>query len=162
MGGEESRSGGSAGARVLLLRARGCSVCLALDAVEGVYVHPLDGGSATQPVGIVDWPGVSGLGAPPGEDEGGCLVIVRTDAGAIGLRVDACLGVRDVSFLQSPPIPTRLVDKEGRPLCYLLLLDHKPHFLIEPRAVVDALQNERPEPASSGIASIASRVAIGG
>jgi hypothetical protein len=46
--------------------------------------------------------------------------------------------VRDVSFAK-PPLPTSLVGSSGDPLCLLLSLDRRPHFLLDPRALADAL-----------------------
>ncbi|MDG2303658.1 MAG: hypothetical protein P8R42_03215 [Candidatus Binatia bacterium] len=157
MGGVDSRTSGSTGARMLLLRAEGCLVCLALDVVEGVFAYPAEEGSRQASVDVVGWKDVSGMGSDQPPPERGSLVIVRTDAGSIGLRAEECLGVRDVSFLESPPIPTRLAEKEGRPLCYLLLVDRQPHFLIEPQALSRARENRLPARpiAPSGIAAIA-------
>jgi len=142
MGGEESRKGGSTGARMLLLRAEGCLLCMALDVVEGVFPHPIEEGAEFSSVDVVDWAAVSGLGSASTPSTPGTLVVVRTETGPIGLRADACLGVRDVSFLATPPIPTRLLTKEGRPLCYLVLVDRQPHFLLEPQALVRAREPE--------------------
>ena len=153
MGGEESRRSGTVGARMLLLRAESCLLCLALDAVVGVF--PSDDESRRDTAPIVDWTAVSGIGrresAPTSE---GSLVLVRTASGMVGLRVDGCLGVRDVSFLESPPIPTRLLEKEGRPLGYLLMVDRQPHFLIEPHALARAAEEQRPTSPATEIPSI--------
>ena len=162
MGGEESRRDRNAGARMLRLRADGCLLCIALDVVDGVFTDADECGGSSE-VAIVDWAEVSGVprrSAPPGET---CLVVVRTRSGRVGLRTDSCIGVRDVSVLESPPMPTRMLGNTGRPLCYLMMIDRRPHFLIEPHALSDAARQDgsrRGEPAEVG--SIPPSVAIGG
>ncbi len=148
---------------MLLLRAEGCLLCVALDVVEGVFAHPAQEGSRQASVEVVDWTDVSGVGRDLGTSTGGSLVLVRTASGPVGLRTDACLGVRDISFLESPPIPTRLLEKEGRPLCYLLLVDRQPHFLIEPQALTRAVEQRGATPAGpTGIAALAPHAAVEG
>lgn len=160
MGGEERRRSGTVGARMLLLRAEGCLLCLALDAVVGVFSSDDESRRGTAP--IVDWTSVSGIGRrESAPTSGGSLVLVRTDSRIVGLRVDGCLGVRDVSFLESPPIPTRLLEKEGRPVCYLLMVDRQPHFLIEPHALARAADEQPPTAPATEIASITPQ-AVGG
>jgi hypothetical protein len=164
MGGEECRKSGSTGARMLLLRAEGCSLCVALDVVEGVYEHPAGEGSRSASIDVVDWTDVSGFGPGGMPQARGSLVVIRTNAGPIGLQTDACLGVREVSFLETPPIPTRLLDEGGRPLCYLLRVDGQAHFLIEPHALTRARDGRR-DTASRPVgipALTAPRAAVGG
>lgn len=147
---------------MLLLRADGCLLCLALDVVEGVFADS-DTESASSALATVSWSAVSGVQGSATGPSGGCLVVVRTDAGKVGLRAETCLGVRDVSFVESPPIPTRMLGKNGQPLCYLVLVDRRPHFLIEPRALADATSEGRPARAGTvGIAAITPRAALGG
>jgi hypothetical protein len=127
---------------MLLLRADGCLLGLALDAVDGVFAHREEEAAAPE-VDVVTWTEVSGFGNPSPAKEGDAVVLVRAEGGRVALRADACLGVRDVSFLETPPVPTRLVDGDEHPLCYLVLLDRQPHFLIEPRALVRARDRAR-------------------
>jgi len=145
---------------MLLLRAEGCLLCFALDAVDGVFTR--SGEDARPSIETVDWSDISGVGSGSPEGEAGTLVVVQTESGPMGLRAEACLGVRDVSFLESPPIPTRLIAKDGQPLCYMLLVDQQPHFLIEPRALVCAAATRKvTRPEAVGIAAITPRAATG-
>lgn len=136
MGGEDSVSDHRRGARVLVLRADGCRLCVALDVVDGMF--PIDPGKEREAprVETVRWRDVTGVNAGAATADATSLVVVRTPNGPVGLAVDDCIGVRDVSFLESPPIPTRWTDASERPLSYLLLLDGTPHVLVEPRAFV--------------------------
>lgn len=145
---------------MLLLRAEGCLLCLALDVVDGVFTQ--SGEQARPSIETVEWAEISGVGSGSTEGAGGSLVVVQTDSGPMGLRADACLGVRDISFLESPPIPTRLIAKDGQPLCYMLLVDRQPHFLVEPRALVcAAAKRKATRPEAIGIAAITPHAATG-
>lgn len=147
---------------MLLLRVEDCLVCLALDVVDGVFERPDPNRGVAPTFPIVDWAAVSGVGVSSAPDGEGSLVVVRTESGPVGLRARACLGVRDVSFVESPPIPTRLLGKDGRPLCYLLLVDQQPHFLIEPQALARAASQTRaPRAESTGIAALTPRAEAG-
>ncbi len=153
MGGEESRRERGAGARMLLLRAEECLLCLALDAVIGVF--PSDDGAHRVTAPIVDWASISGFDRGENSPTArGSLVLVRTDSGTVGLRADDCLGVRDISFLESAPIPARLLDEESRPLFYLLMVDGQPHFLIEPQALARAAKHQEPSASAVGSAPL--------
>jgi chemotaxis protein histidine kinase CheA len=134
------------GIRLMLVQAHGCRICVALDAVEGIFDRTADGAWSTLPtsngvsVPIVDWADVTGVGMDPSEDDGARHVMVlRTANGPVGLRVDSCLGVRSVSLARTPPMPTRLTDASGSPLCFLLMLDGRPHLMLEPRGLVARL-----------------------
>lgn len=148
-GTEDERSG----IRLMLVRAHGCRICVALDAVEGIFdVGPgaAAASSATLAHGttvpLLDWGDVTGV--PPGAEEpSGQIMVLRTPGGPVGLRIDACLGVRSVSLARTPPMPTRLRDAAGSPLCFLLMLDGRPHLMLEPRGLVTRLA-EHPVPAS--------------
>jgi hypothetical protein len=128
------------GVRLMLVRADGCRICVALDAVEGIF--DLEGeerrSTLALPNGgtvpIVDWGQVTGV-AGEGDGGGRQVMVLRADGRLVGLRVDACLGVRSVSLARTPPMPTRLVDGNGQPLCFLLMLDARPHLMLEPRGL---------------------------
>lgn len=144
---------------MLLLRAEECLLCVALDVVEAVHEQRANEGSRAEPVDVVDWASVSGLGQ--GSDRAnGSLVVVRTPSGPIGLHVDACLGIRDVSFLDATPVPSRRQSPEGRPLCFLLHIDGRPHFLIEPGALTYA--REAQVAGRNSATGTAPRTAVGG
>jgi chemotaxis protein histidine kinase CheA len=136
------------GIRLMLVRAHGCRICVALDAVEGIFDRDPDGRApavssttgATVPV--VDWADVTGVGADSCDDEQPQVMVLRTPNGPVGLRIDACLGVRTVSLARTPPMPTRLRDTSGSPLCFLLMLDGRPHLMLEPRGLVARLAPE--------------------
>jgi hypothetical protein len=135
--------------RVLLLRADGCVLCVALDAVQGV--HACDGVSqdaVTLPgarrIPAVRWTAISGVRGIEPRPRPRWVAVVRTPAGPVALEAEDCLGVRAVSLLESPPVPTHLVDASGSPLCYLVLLDERPCFLLEPRALNRATSPEEP------------------
>lgn len=145
------------GIRMMLVRAHGCRICMALDAVEGIFEVDADRHAPAALVQdsnlpLVDWAQVSGVPAEPVESAPGKVqvMVVRTPAGPVGLRIDACLGVRSVSFARTPPMPTRLRDEAGSPLCFLLPFDGRPHLLLEPRGLLARLAGgERPQPSSS-------------
>ncbi|MBM4268141.1 MAG: hypothetical protein FJ144_16270 [Deltaproteobacteria bacterium] len=141
-----------------MLRADGCLLCIALEAVEGVFEDEPDR-VASWPV--VDWATVSGLADAGAErSESSQLVLVRTGASHVALRVEACLGVRSISLLDHPPVPTYLTDPHGHPLCYLLNLDRRVHFLVEPGALARAADRER-HPAGSSNGAGHSPEAVG-
>jgi chemotaxis protein histidine kinase CheA len=133
------------GIRLMLVRAHGCRICVALDAVEGIF----DGGPGADAtalttasggsVPVVDWADVTGVEVDPAETPAPQVMVLRTVNGPVGLRVDACLGVRTVSLARTPPMPTRLTDATGSPLCFLLMLDGRPHLMLEPRGLVTRL-----------------------
>lgn len=142
------------GIRLMLVRAHGCRICVALDAVEGIFDVGAGAAAASSAtlahgttVPLVDWGDVTGVGAGA-EEPSGQLMVLRTPGGPIGLRIDACLGVRSVSLARTPPMPTRLRDAAGSPLCFLLMLDGRPHLMLEPRGLVTRLGPE-PSPASA-------------
>ena len=130
--------------RLMLVVADGCRVGVALDSVDGVYdlLRADAPDSARLPDGLaiplVAWNEVAGVPPPALAVEAQHVMVVRTASGPIGFAADACLGVRDVSFAK-PPLPTSLVGSSGDPLCLLLSLDRRPHFLLDPRALADAL-----------------------
>lgn len=131
--------------RLMLVRAQGCRICVALDAVEGVFDRGPGDDPATfttaagAPVPIVDWGDVTGVGAAEGGDGAEQVMVLRTLHGPVGLRVECCLGVRSVSLARTPPMPTRLTDGNGGPLCFLLMLDGRPHLMLEPRGLFTRL-----------------------
>lgn len=151
VGGETARGLESerGGIRLMLVRTHGCRICVALDAVEGVLdgPHAPDATTFTLADGtsipLVDWASVTGVPEPPRTDETQVMVL-KTASGLVGLRIGACLGVRSVSLARTPPMPTRLTDASGSPLCFLLMLDGRPHLMLEPRALLTRL------PASDG------------
>lgn len=130
------------GIRLMLVRAHGCRICVALDAVEGIVDR--DPGAQAPTVSItpgttvpvVDWADVTGVGGDSCEDAQPQVMVLRTPNGPVGLRIDACLGVRTVSLAHTPPMPTRLRDASGSPLCFLLMLEGRPHLMLEPRGLV--------------------------
>ena len=129
----------------MLVRAHGCRICVALDAVEGIFdlgsdadPHTLTTGQGAS-VPIVDWGDVTGVAADPACELAPHVMVLRTVNGPVGLRVDTCLGVRSVSLARTPPMPTRLIDASGSPLCFLLMLDGRPHLMLEPRGLVTRL-----------------------
>jgi chemotaxis protein histidine kinase CheA len=127
--------------RLMLVRAHGCRICVALDAVEGVFESG-DGdaasalGAAGAAVPIVDWSDVTGVPGAAADDGAKQVMVLRTANGSVGLRIDSCLGVRSVSLARTPPMPTRLTDASGSPLCFLLMLDGRPHLMLEPRGLL--------------------------
>ena len=130
--------------RLMLVVADGCRVGVALDSVEGVYdllradapdCARLPDGAA---IPLVAWSEIAGVPPAAQSPEAPHVMVVRTASGPIGFAADACLGVRDVSFAR-PPLPTALVAASGDPLCLLLSLDRRPHFLLDPRALADTL-----------------------
>lgn len=129
----------------MLVRAHGCRICVALDAVEGIFDLGSDGDPPALTTGpganvpIVDWGDVTGVGADPAGAVAPHVMVLRTVNGPVGLRVDACLGVRSVSLARTPPMPTRLTDANGSPLCFLLMLDGRPHLMLEPRGLLTRL-----------------------
>lgn len=145
------------GIRLMLVRAHGCRICVALDAVEGIFDVGTGAAAASSAtlahgttVPLVDWGDVTGV--PAGAEEpSGQIMVLRTPGGPVGLRIDACLGVRSVSLARTPPMPTRLRDATGSPLCFLLMLDGRPHLMLEPRGLVTRLGSE-PMHANGGAA----------
>jgi len=139
----------------MLVRADGCRVCVALDAVEGIF--DLDGdqrqSTITLPQGdvvpVVDWGQVTGAGSE-GDVRGHQVMVLRANGKLVGLRIDACLGVRSVSLARTPPMPTRLVDATGQPLCFLLMLDARPHLMLEPRALLARVAPAEPSEPAGG------------
>ena len=135
----------SHGIRLMLVRAHGCRICVALDAVEGIFdlAPGAEPSTLTLPHGaripVVDFADVTGGGADPSAEGPRHVMVLRTANGPVGLRVDACLGVRSVSLARTPPMPTRLTDASGSPLCFLLMLDGRPHLMLEPRGLVTRL-----------------------
>lgn len=136
------------GIRLMLVRAHGCRIGVALDAVEGIFDVGAGAAAATSAtlangttVPLVDWGDVTGVGAGA-EEPSGQIMVLRTPSGPIGLRIDACLGMRAVSLARTPPMPTRLRDASGSPLCFLLMLDGRPHLMLEPRGLLTRLGSE--------------------
>ncbi len=133
MGGVETRTKGAAVQRVLVVESNECSICIALDVVEGV--HPLH----TAPDDLdrsVTWAKI--VGNPEHDaamDSEGWIVVVRHGRSRVGLRVDRCVGIRGISLLARPPVPTRLLEPGGEPVCHLLEIDERIHFLLDPRAL---------------------------
>lgn len=128
------------GVRLMLVRADGCRICVALDAVEGVFELDGDPRRATLDlpqgaVPIIDWGQVTGV-ATDGDPGARQVMVLRVGDKLVGLRVEACLGVRSVSLARTPPMPTRLTDESGEPLCFLLMLDARPHLMLEPRGLL--------------------------
>ncbi|MEW6270134.1 MAG: chemotaxis protein CheW [Thermodesulfobacteriota bacterium] len=129
------------GIRLMLVRTHGCRICVALDAVEGIFEQhgAADGATFTLAHGatipLVDWATVTGVPAERPADETQVMVL-RSATGLVGLRIGACLGVRSVSLARTPPMPTRLTDAAGSPLCFLLMLDGRPHLMLEPRGLL--------------------------
>jgi chemotaxis protein histidine kinase CheA len=133
------------GIRLMLVSAHGCRICVALDAVEGIFDVGAGAAAASTAtlahgttVPLVDWGDVTGVGAGA-EEPSGQIMVLHTPAGPVGLRIDACLGMRSVSLARTPPMPTRLRDANGGPLCFLLMLDGRPHLMLEPRGLVTRL-----------------------
>ena len=138
----------------MLVRAHGCRICVALDAVEGIFDVGAGAAAASSAtiahgttVPLVDWGDVTGV-EPGAEEPSGQIMVLRTPGGPIGLRIDTCLGVRSVSLARTPPMPTRLRDAAGSPLCFLLMLDGRPHLMLEPRGLVTRLGADHPADAS--------------
>lgn len=139
--------------RLMLVRADGCRVCFGLDSVDGLFeLADAAEGEATLPIGgervpLVSWNEVVGLPPLPG-DGATLLLVVRTPSGRVGLAVDACIGVRDAAF-SSALLPTRLAGGTGECCCFVHLLDRQPHFIVDPRALEDAVARRsaaRPTP----------------
>jgi CheW-like domain len=132
------------GRRLMLVRAEGCRICVALDSVTGILEladgGTPDGGDRARhgDLPVVAWRDV--VGVPPPEDHPApaYVLVVRTPSGPVGLRIEACLGVQDVSFLGSPVLPTRLTDEWGEVRCFVHLIDRRPHFIVDPRALAQA------------------------
>jgi chemotaxis signal transduction protein len=95
---------------------------------------------------VVDFADVTGVAPDPANDQARHVMVLRSVDGMVGLRVDACLGVRSVSLARTPPMPTRLTDASGNPLCFLLMLDGRPHLMLEPRGLVTRLERSAPSP----------------
>ncbi len=133
------------GIRMMLVRAHGCRICVALDAVEGIFDRGSDPHAPTVTVApgttvpAVDWADVTGVGADACDDAQPQVMVLRTPSGPVGLRIDACLGVRTVSLAHTPPMPTRLRNASGSPLCFLLMLEGRPHLMLEPRGLAGRL-----------------------
>jgi len=128
------------GIRLMLVRTHGCRICVALDAVEGIFEHDTAAGTTTCEVAgatvpLVDWANVTGVACESPGEESHQVMVLRTASGLVGMRIDACLGVRTVSLARTPPMPTRLTDSAGSPLCFLLMLDGRPHLMLEPRGL---------------------------
>lgn len=152
------------GIRLMLVRAHGCRIGVALDAVEGIFDIGAGAATATSAtlangttVPLVDWGDVTGVGAGA-EEPSGQIMVLRTPNGPIGLRIDACLGMRAVSLSRTPPMPTRLRDAAGSPLCFLLMLDGRPHLMLEPRGLItrlgdDGVKHAGAVPAAAGVAA---------
>jgi chemotaxis protein histidine kinase CheA len=141
------------GIRLMLVRTHGCRICVALDAVEGIFELGADASAATMTlpsgttVPLVDWADVTGAGTD-GDDTATQAMVLRTASGPVALRIDGCLGVRTVSLARTPPMPTRLRDAAGSPLCFLLMLDGRPHLMLEPRGLTARLTTDEPRPAT--------------
>jgi len=155
------------GIRLMLVRAHGCRICVALDAVEGIFdLGPgADPHTMTMTQGttlpVVDWADVTGVAVDPAAEAARHVMVLRTMNGPVGLRVDACLGVRSVSLARTPPMPTRLTDASGSPLCFLLMLDGRPHLMLEPRGLVTRLGQATPNPGDVTAHSHAGAAALG-
>jgi len=142
------------GVRVMVSLVDGCRVAIPLDAIE--ETHDAGGAApATHPGGrpapLVDWCDLTGVAREPGTTRKQVLV-VRTPAGPIGFGSDASLGIRELSLGSTPAIPTRLRDVDGEPLCFLLMIDREPYFLLDPRALAHAgtaAATEPPSPATA-------------
>ncbi len=134
------------GVRLMLVRADGCRICVALDAVEGVFElddprrASLDLAQGAVP--IVDWGQVTGV-ASDGDPGARQVMVLRVGGKLVGLRIEACLGVRSVSLARTPPMPTKLTDESGEPLCFLLMLDGRPHLMLEPRGLLARVARPR-------------------
>lgn len=142
------------GIRLMLVRTHGCRICVALDAVEGIFdrdVASAAPGWAASGVPVVDWADVTGVGAEACDDAQPQVMVLRTPNGPVGLRIDSCLGVRTVSLAHTPPMPTRLRDASGSPLCFLLMLEGRPHLMLEPRGLATRLAPEAPADASAAV-----------
>ena len=138
---------------MLVVRADGCSLCLPLDAVVNVIEH---GAETELPGEVRTWSGIAGLEATSGGGSTTATVSLHSTAGIAGLAIEKCVGVREVSLRENTPIPTQLVDGSGSPLCHLLLLDGQPHFLLEPRALLETaggIQPTRPAVRAPGLVS---------
>lgn len=116
-------------------------MCLPLDAVENVFEHSDAGCSEVE---TRTWSSIAGFDGAPRPASTTAKVVLRTPQGRIGLAIEKCLGVRDVSFQETTPIPTRIVDQNGRPLCHLLPLDGRAYFFLEPRALLNERMSTRP------------------
>jgi len=144
LGAPESHGQGS---RLMLVLAEGCRICVSLDSVEGVFERPpatpAGGDERAGPPGraslrVVSWADLVGVPPPAGSGEAEHVLVVRTPAGRVALAIDACLGVRDSSFLGAPVLPTRLTDATGDSLCFVHMIDRRPHFILDPRALAHA------------------------
>lgn len=142
--------------RVLLARADGCQLILALDAIEavlpldpgpegeGTLRHPAREHGSAPPI---EWWDLTGATAPAGDPgdatpDGaslrGFVLVIRTTQGRRGLRVDAVEAIREVSLAALAPRRTRLVDGAGRTLCLVGELDGQPCFVLDPRILESA------------------------
>jgi hypothetical protein len=128
------------GVRVMVCLVDGCRVAIPLDAIEETH----DAGSAaqaahpsSQPAPLVDWCDLTGVPREPGISRKQVLV-VRTPTGPIGFGSDQSLGIRELSLGSTPAIPTEMRDAAGEPLCFLLVIDREPYFLLDPRALARA------------------------
>ena len=138
---------------MLVVRADGCSLCLPIDAVVSVLEH---GAKTELPGEVRTWSSITGLEPATGPGATTATVSLRTTAGIAGLKIEKCMGVREVSLRETAPIPTQFVDSSGSPLCHLLLIDGRPHFLLEPRALLEAkaaTQQARPAAGTPGLVS---------
>jgi hypothetical protein len=142
------------GSRLMLVLADGCRVCLGLDSVEGVYEVAGAGTEIALPdattVPVVSWAEITGV-APPAEARAPAqVVIVRTRGSRIGLAAEACLGVRDAAFGTTPVLPTRLTDGSGEVLCFVHVIDRRPHFILDPRALDAVVRRRARDTAGNG------------
>jgi hypothetical protein len=84
------------GIRLMLVRTHGCRICVALDAVEGIFELGADASAATMTlpsgttVPLVDWADVTGAGTD-GDDTATQAMVLRTASGPVALRIDGCL-----------------------------------------------------------------------
>lgn len=136
--------------RLMLVLADGCRVCVALEAVEGVFDLAAEGGEDSPDAGdsrlpVVRWGDLIGVPPPAGAPPPSQMLVLRTPAGRAALAVERCLGVRDAAFGSAAVLPTTWTDGSGEAWCWIHLLDGKTHFILDPRAL-DRASSSRSEP----------------
>jgi hypothetical protein len=131
--------------RLMLVLADGCRVCVGLDAIEGVFEIAGSGTELALPpdgdrIPVVSWAEASGAPGPADTAAPSQVVVVRTQGGRVGLAAQACLGLRDAAFGRAAVLPTRLADGAGEVLCFVHMIDRRPHFILDPRALALAVR----------------------
>ncbi|HZR81362.1 MAG TPA: hypothetical protein VFD92_09740 [Candidatus Binatia bacterium] len=140
----------------MLVLADGCRVCVGLDSVDGVFELSAPGDREAVVPGaggrlpLVTWGELIGVPPPADAAPPSQVMVVRTPAGRVALAAQACLGIREASFGTAPVLATTLADGAGEPRCFVHLIDRRPHFILDPRAIAQALAARDAAPAGAG------------